>query len=107
MIWHSAFLIVSSLIDLDREFEGEEVLNAAVGLFALVLFALTISTYRRTRLRRLLIVSVAFLLFAVEVVIRQLDAFVLAVGYQTDQVIAVAIDFFILLLFFLAVVVKK
>ena len=78
-----------------------------MGLFALLLFALSISAYRKTRLRRLLIVSVAFALFAVDVVVRQLDAFVFTVGLQTDQVITTVIELFILLLFFLAVVAKR
>jgi hypothetical protein len=39
-------------------------------IFALVLLALSLSAYRRTRLRRLVLVSLAFGLFAVEVGIR-------------------------------------
>lgn len=107
MIEHSVFLLVSPLVNFDQGFETEELLDFAIGIFALVLFALSISTYRKTRLRRLLIVSIAFLLFAIEVVIRQLDAFVFAVGYQTDQTIAVGMEFIILLLFFIAVVVER
>jgi hypothetical protein len=99
--------LVSPLVNYDSGFESEEFLNAAVGVFALLLLALTLSTYRKTRLRRLLIVSAAFGLFAVNVVIQQLDAFVFAVGYQTDQIITTALEFLILLLFFAAIVVKK
>jgi len=107
MIWHAPLLAISPLVNFDQGFETEELLNAAVGLFALLLFALSVSAYRKTRLRRLLIVSAAFGLFAVDVAIRQLDVFVFTVGYQTDQVITTVVEFFILLLFFLAVVVKR
>ena len=107
MIWHAPLLAVSPLVNFDQGFETEELLNVAVGLFALLLLALSISAYRKTRVRRLLIVSVAFALFAVEVAIRQLDSFVFTVGLQTDQIITTVMEFLILLLFFLAVVAKR
>ena len=99
-------LIISPLVDFDRGFETQEVLDSAIAIFALVLLALSLSAYRKTRLRRLLLVSVAFGLFAVEVGIRQLDDFVFAVGFQTEEIIVGALEFVILLLFFLAVVVR-
>jgi len=104
---HLFSLVVSPLVDFDQRFETEELLNVVIAAFALVLIALSITTYRKTHLSRLLIVSAAFGLFAVEVVIRQLDAFVFAVGFQTEQVIITVMEFVILLLFFLAVVVRK
>ena len=106
MIGHT-MLVISPLVNLDQGFETQELLDAAVGLFALVLCALSISAYRKTRLRRLMLVSVAFGLFAVDVAIRQLDSFVFAVGYQTDQIITTGMEFLILLLFFLALVTKR
>ena len=99
-------LLVSPLVELDEGFETQEILDIAIAAFAVVLLALSISAYRRTRIRRLLMVSGAFGLFAVEVVIRQLDSFVFAVGFRTDQVIVGVMEFAILLLFFLAVVVQ-
>jgi hypothetical protein len=99
-------LLISPLVDFDQGFQTQEVLDSAIAIFALVLLALSLSAYRKTRLRRLLLVSVAFGLFAVEVGIRQLDAFVFALGFQTEQIIVGAMEFIILLLFFLAVVVR-
>jgi len=99
-------LVISPLVDIDEGFETQEALDFAIAIFALVLLALSLSAYRKTHLRRLLLVSGAFGLFAVEVGIRQLDAFVFAVGAQTDQIIVGAMEFVILLLFFLAVVVR-
>src|ERR1700686_5443410 len=100
-------LLLSPLVDFDQRFETEELLNGGIVLFALLMLALTLSAYRKTRLRRLLLVSAAFGLFAVEVAVRQLDAFVLAVGFQTEQVIITVMELVVLLLFFLAIVVKK
>lgn len=75
-------------------------------MFALILLALSLSAYRKTRMRRLLLVSGAFGLFAVEVLVRQLDDFVFKVGFQTAQIVVAVMEFVILLLFFLAIVVR-
>lgn len=99
-------MLISPLVDVDEGFETQEALDVAIAIFALVLLALSLSTYRKTRLRRLLLVSGAFGLFAVEVLIRQLDDFVFEVGFQTEQIVLAAMEFIILLLFFLAIVVK-
>ena len=99
-------LLVPHLLDIDAEFGTREVLDVAITVFALILMALSLSAYRKTRLRRLLIVSVAFGLFAVEVLIRQLDDFVFALGVQADQMVVGAMEFAILLLFFFAIVVR-
>ena len=88
-------------------FEPVEFLNLLVGVFALILLALSLTAYRRTSLRRLLFVSAAFGLFAVEVIVRHLDMFVLALGPETDVILETALDFAILLLFFVALVVEK
>ena len=48
MILHTPLLIISQLVNLDQGLEPEEFLDAAVGLFALLLFALLISAYRKT-----------------------------------------------------------
>jgi len=56
MIWHAPLLVISPLVNFDQGFETEEFLNAAVGLFALLLFALRrrnrhserVATFRRT-----------------------------------------------------------
>ncbi len=98
--------LVSPLLDFEQGFETREVLDFAIAIFALVLLALSLSAYRKTRLKRLLLVSIAFGLFAVEVGIRQLDVFVFAVGLQTEAVLVAVMEFIILLLFFLAIVVR-
>jgi hypothetical protein len=98
--------IVSPLIEVGEQLGTQEALDVAIAVFSLVLLALSLSAYRKTRLRRLLLVSGAFGLFAVEVLIRQLDDFVFNVGFQTAQIVVGAMEFVILLLFFLAIVVR-
>jgi hypothetical protein len=97
---------ISPLLDIDQGFATQETLDIAIAIFALVLLALSLSAYRKTRLRRLLLVSGAFGLFAVDVLLRQLDDFVFNVGFQTAQIVVAAMEFVILLLFFLAIVVR-
>lgn len=97
---------VSALLDIDQRFATQETLDIAIAIFALVLLALSLSAYRKTHLRRLLLVSGAFGLFAVDVLVRQLDDFVFNVGEQTARIVVAAMEFVILLLFFLAIVVR-
>ncbi len=97
---------IAPLIEVDEQLGPQEALDIAIAIFSLVLLALSLSAYRRTRLRRLLLVSCAFGLFAVEVLIRQLDDFVFNVGFQTAQIVVGVMEFVILLLFFLAIVVR-
>jgi hypothetical protein len=99
-------LVFPTVSDIDTGFEPQEAVDLAIAIFALILLALSLSAYRKTRLKRLLIVSVAFALFAVEVGIGQLDDVVFAVGYQTDLLVVGFMEFIILLLFFVAIVVR-
>jgi hypothetical protein len=98
--------LISPLVDLGEGFGTQEALDVAIAVFALILLALSLSAYRKTRMRRLLLVSGAFALFAVEVLVRQLDDFVFNVGFQTAQIVVAVMEFIILLLFFLAIVVR-
>ena len=87
--------------------ELDEILSLAVGGCAVILLIITLLAYRKTNLTRLLLVSVAFGLFAVKTVVRHLDILVFNWGAQTTDLLYTAIDFVILILFFLAVTVKR
>lgn len=88
---------------------GEEgtaaLLNLAVGLFAVILLALSLNAYRKTRIRRLLFVSAAFGFFALSVVVRNIEIFILP-GIDVDEVLVTGLELVTLLLFFLALVLK-
>jgi hypothetical protein len=101
---HLLSMTAPLVVNFDQEFETEELLNFAIGAFAVVLMVLSLSAYRRTHLNRMLLVSAAFGLFAVEVVVDQLDFFVLPLSENAEGAITALLSFAILLLFFFAVV---
>lgn len=89
---------------------GEEagtaaLLNVAVGVFAIVLLVLSLSAYRRTRLRRLVLVSAAFGFFAASVAVRNLEIFIFPT-LDVDEVLVAILELVTLLLFFLALVLR-
>jgi integral membrane sensor domain MASE1 len=101
---HLLSMTVPMVVSFDQDFETEELLNFAIGAFSIVLLVLSLSAYRRTHMNRLLLVSAAFGLFALEVVVDQLDFFVFPLSENAEGVITALLSFVILLLFFFAVV---
>jgi hypothetical protein len=98
----------SGLLLQSELFEGiERTIQAATGIFSVLLLALSISAYRRTGLKKIIFAAVAFALFAVQLLIESLeDTFeVLDTGY--GSVITSAMTLAILVLFFIAIVQKK
>ena len=87
--------------------ELDEILSLAVGVFALVLLAVTLAAYKKTNQTRLLLVSAAFGLFAVKTILRHLDILIFNWGTGTMDLLFTALDFMILVLFFLALSIKK
>jgi hypothetical protein len=86
------------------ERETAEGLGIASGIFALLLFSLSMYAWSRRRQPALAIVSIAFLLFFLRHIIQ-----VLAEMYEFDSAIALPlafVDFIILALFFVAIVIR-
>jgi len=81
-----------------------EVFSIVVGFFAILLLIISLRAYRRTRMKRMLLVSSAFGLFAVKTFAYHLDIFIPDIESQGIEFILTALDLLILLLFFLAVV---
>jgi hypothetical protein len=84
----------------------EEFFSLAVGFFAIFLLAISLRAYKRTHLKKLLLVSAAFGLFAVKTFLNHLDLLIPTLDSQFVDFFLTVIDFFILLLFFLALVKK-
>jgi hypothetical protein len=84
----------------------QELLSLAVGLFAIVLVAISLLSYRRTKIQSLLFVSIAFALFAFKTFIHHLNILIFNWGPSAENTIFTAMDFAILLLFFFAVVIR-
>ena len=85
----------------------ESAIQAATGIFSILLLALSISAYRRTGFKKIIYAAAAFALFAVQLLFESLeDTFeVLDTGY--GSVLASSMTLAILVLFFLAIVQKN
>src|SRR4030095_2246375 len=103
------FFSLSSAFDLTADvivygFELDKVLNLLSGVLSLGLFILTVMAYQRTRSRRLLFVSLAFLLFAAKGFLTSSELFFGDWGL-VDSVASI-MDFAILLSFFAGIIGK-
>ena len=81
-------------------------LNIGIGVFSLLLLALSISAYRRTGMQRLIYAAIAFGLFAVQLFLEYVEDTIASIE-PYDEVIFPGITFAILVLFFLAIVSRK
>ncbi len=88
-------------------FDLEELVSLAVGVFATILLVISLMSYRKTRLRKLLLVSAAFGLFATKTFLHHLNIFVFNWGVQTEDLVFNILDAVILVLFFLAITIKN
>jgi len=87
-------------------FEIGDGLEVGIGIFSLVLFALAITAYKNTGIKKILFAAAAFGLFAVQMVVDVLGDFLLFFESFADILIPL-ITFTILILFFIAIVKKK
>jgi hypothetical protein len=85
----------------------ESILNVGIGIFSLLLLALSISAYRRTRVKRLVYAAIAFGLFAVQLFFEYLEHIVTSFEPLYDTLIFPGITLAILVMFFLASVSRK
>lgn len=84
--------------------EVEKLLNLGSGILAVVLFTMTFIAYRRTKHRKLLYVSAAFLLFALKGLLTSHELFM--EEFSMVDPLASLLNFGILLAFFLGMVRK-
>jgi hypothetical protein len=88
---------------------GEEgtaaILNSLVAIVALVLLGLSLTAYRKTRLRRLLLVSAAFGLFAASVAMRNIEILFFP-ALDADEIVVALLELAALGSFFAALVMK-
>ncbi len=85
-------------------FELAKMLNLLSGFVALVLFVLTMYAYRMKRNKRLFFVSVAFLIFAIKVILISMEIFFGDLAW-VDPVASI-LDFAMLLSFFFGILKK-
>jgi hypothetical protein len=82
-------------------------IKALTGIFALLLFALSILAYRRTRFKMIIYAAGAFALFAIQLLLQSLGETFRFLESPITNIISSAITLAILILFFLAIVRAK
>ena len=92
-------------VGLGEEASTAAILNFVVAAFALVLLALSLTAYRRTKMRRLLLVSAAFGMFGAGVALRNVEILYFP-GFDTDEVLVALFELAALASFFFALVMK-
>jgi hypothetical protein len=82
-------------------------IQALTGIFALLLFGLSILAYRRTRLKMIIYAAGAFALFAIQLLLQSLGETFSFLESPITNIVSSAITLAILILFFLAIVRAK
>ena len=85
----------------------ESVIQAAIGIFSLLLLALSILAYRRTGLKKIIFAAIAFSLFAIQLILEALEE---TIGILEEppigDILSASMTLAILVLFFVAIVRK-
>lgn len=96
-----------SKIFLEMEpFGIDDGLEIGIGIVSLILFALSITAYKNTGIKKILFASAAFGLFVIQVLVDYLGDSVEFIESLTDILVPL-ITFAILVLFFVAIVKKR
>jgi len=94
-------------LQIEEEFWIGDGLEIAIGIFSIVLFALAITAYRNTKIKKILFAAAAFGLFAVQLIVDPLEDYVEFLEEQYIDIIVPLITLAILILFFVAIVKKQ
>jgi hypothetical protein len=111
----AALFIVFSGLSLQTElFEEqwydsiESVILVTIGIFSLLLLALSILAYRRTGLKKIIFAAIAFSLFAIQLILEALEeTFDILEEPPVGDILSSSMTLAILVLFFLAIVRKN
>ena len=109
------FFVFSGLFLQTDISEGEEwydriesVIQVAIGIFSLLLLALSVLAYRRTGLKKIIFAAIAFSLFAIQLILESLEE---SLGILEEppigDILSSAMTLAILVLFFMAIVRKS
>ncbi len=82
-------------------------LEIGIGIFSLLLFALSITAYRNTGIKKILFASAAFGLFGIQLLVDSLEEYVEWMDESVIDIIVPLITLAILILFFVAIVKKR
>ena len=101
-------MILSKLFLEIEPFGIESGIELGIVAFALVLFALSITAYRNTRIKKILFAAAAFALFAIQLFVDSIEDYLLEfLDESITGIILKLMTFAILVLFFVAIVKKR
>jgi hypothetical protein len=84
-----------------------EIFEFGSGIFAALLCALSLSAYKKIKLKRILYVSIAFGLIAIGTIVSHTDIFIPEVESSIVEMVLAIMSFVALSLFFIAIVRKE
>jgi hypothetical protein len=83
----------------------ESIILAAIGIFSLLLLALSVLAYRRTGLKKIIYAAIAFSLFAIQLILESLEE---SLGILEEppigDILSSSMTLAILILFFMAII---
>jgi hypothetical protein len=105
----SGIFLQTDLFEEDEWYDSiESIIQAAIGIFSLLLLALSILAYRRTGLKKIVFAAIAFSLFAIQLILEALEE---TIGILEEppigDILSASLTLSILVLFFLAIVRKS
>lgn len=84
-----------------------EVFDLGTGIFAAILFALSLLAYMSLKSKRILYVAIAFAIFAIRVIVSKLDLFIPDIESSSLELLLAIMGFAALGLFFFAIVRRE
>ena len=100
-------MILSKLFLEIEPFAIDDGLEIGIGIFSIILFALSITAYRNTGIKKILFAAAAFGLFAIQLLVDSLEDYIEFFEEDSTDILVALITLAILVLFFVAIVKKK
>jgi len=94
-------------LQIEETFGIGDILEIGIGIFSLVLFALAITAYRNTGIKKILFAAAAFGLFGIQLLVDSLEDYIEFLEEQYIDILVPLITLSILILFFVAIVKKR
>lgn len=85
----------------------DNVLKIGIIIFSVILFALSITAYRNTGIKKILFAAAAFALFAIQLFVDSIEDYLGFFGEDATDILVALITLAILVLFFMAIVRKR
>lgn len=101
-------MILSKLfLQIEEIFGIGDGLEIGIGIFSIILFALAITAYRNTGIKKILFAAAAFGLFGIQLLVDSFEDYIEFLEEQYIDILVPLITLSILILFFVAIVKKR